>query len=281
MEKALTTLTGKKVRVGIKNGMTVDDFCKRYSCEPAELNVRIGKLFTVNDDAKKIWGEILANEKKPKAKVTAVEEVVGTSKVADNATEGEATDDTPPRAPTLDELKSSESELSDKLIEMEKAYKACYQDRDEGRKKYRSLLDDIKSIKKQFDAKVHDAEVIIRRDDEIVGKMNGIWTEYRDKRAALEAIRAQIEEMSKIVLCVYKDYEIAPFDESLEIKLDDRGHDDLFKELREQEAAEDFRLKDIKVVARLIRIVANLGSPVEIIFDDEEVRKAYEALKST
>ncbi len=278
---ALTTLTGKKVRMGIKNGMTMDDFCQKYECDSAELIVRIGKLFTVNDDARRILADILANGKKPKPRGAAIAETVEAPKAANEATEGEATDDTPPRAPTLDELKSSESELSDKLIEMEKAYKACYQDRDEGRKKYRSLLDDIKSIKKQFDAKVHEAEVIIRRDDEIVGKMNGIWTEYRDKRAALEAIRAQIEEMSKIVLCVYKDREIAPFDEGLEISLDDSGHDELFKTLREQEVAEEFRLKDIKVVARLIRIVANLGSPVELIFDDDELKMAYEALKST
>ena len=70
--------------------------------------------------------------------------------------------------------------------------------------------------------------------------------------------------------------EIALFDETIEASLDDAGHTALFSQLRDQEEAEDFRPRDLRVVARIIRIVANLDAPVEIIFEDEEVKRAYD-----
>lgn len=271
----LRVLTGKKVKVGIKNGMTVQDFCAKFECDPDEFMTRLGRLFTVKDTAKQVWGDIVANEKKPKAKVAdVVEEVVETPKVADEVAEDESGDVTSP-ALTLDELKAKEAEYSDVLIEREKYYKTLYQERDEGKKKYQSLHDEIKSLKKQCEVKCHEADKVIKRDKELVDEMNAIWAKYCDERAALEAIRDQIKEMSKIVLCVYSSREIAPFDEEVEITLDDAGHEELFNQLREQEEAEDFRPKDVRTVARLMRIVANLGSPVEIIFEDEDVKTAY------
>ncbi len=272
------TLTGKKVKIGIKNGLTVKDFCAKYECTQDELMARIERLFTVSGVARQIWNEIVANEKKAtKAKTIAEkEDISDTTKVADGVTEEEIAESTPPHVPTLDELKVSESEHSDTMIEMEKAYKACYQERDNGRKKYQTIRDDIQQLKTTLEARRHEAQMIIKKDKELVERMNGIYAEYRIEREALEAIRSQIEELSKIVLCVYSSREIAPFDETVEIELDDSGYDELFNLLREQEKAEDFRPKDVRVVARLIRIVANLGTPVEIIFEDEEIKMAYE-----
>lgn len=272
------TLTGKKVKIGIKNGLTVKDFCAKYECTQDELMARIERLFTVSGVARQIWNEIVANEKKAtKAKTIAEkEDISDTTKVADKVTEEEIAESTPPHVPTLDELRVSESEYSDTMIEMEKAYKACYQERDNGRKKYQAIRDDIQQLKTALEARRHEAQMIIQKDKELVERMNGIYAEYRIEREALEAIRSQIEELSKIVLCVYSSREIAPFDEAVEIELDDSGYDELFNLLREQEEAEDFRPKDVRVVARLIRIVANLGTPVEIIFEDEEVKMAYE-----
>ena len=80
----LRGLTGKKVRCGIKNGMTMDDFCKRYECTPEELETRIGHLFTVKGAAKQVLSEIAANSKKPRSKTKPEEE---TAPVAEVATE--------------------------------------------------------------------------------------------------------------------------------------------------------------------------------------------------
>lgn len=271
----LRKLTGKKVHNGIKHGTTIADFCEIYSCTEDELKDRIGQIFTQKTVADKIWKEIVANAKKPKPKATISEEVVDTPKVADAVAEVESSD-TDPHVPTLDELKASEAELSATVIGLEVDWKALYQQRNDGKKKCQTLFDEIKALKAQCVAKGEEADALAKKDEDLANQMNAIWVRHRAERAALEAIRSQIEEMSKIVLCVYNDHEIAPFDEDVEITLDDTGHDELFVELREREEAEDFRLKDIRVVARLIKIVANLNSPVEILFEDEEIKTAYE-----
>lgn len=71
-----------------------------------------------------------------------------------------------------------------------------------------------------------------------------------------------------------------PLDEAAEANLDDTGHDELFAQLRERNEAEDFRPKDLRLVARVIQIVTNLDAVVEILFDDEEIKKAYEVFTS-
>ena len=276
MSTLLRNLNGKKVKIGIKNGMTVQDFCTKYECTPDELRERINQLFTVKDTSRQVWNEILANEKKPKAAKAPVEENVSDApEVTEEVTKEEVADDILDTL-TDEELDVLQAEYSGSLIALEKRYKALWQERDEGRKEYKMVNEDIELLKKEFEAKVHKANKIISRDKELESEMKDVYLEYHEIQAALEAIRARIEELSKIVLCVYGNREIAPFDETVEITLDDAGHDELFGHLREQEEAEDFRPKDVRVVARLIRIVANLGTPVEIIFEDEEVKMAYE-----
>ena len=275
-------LSGKKVKSGIKNGMTIQDFCQKYECTPDELWARVGRIFTVKDTARHVWNQIEANgKKKRKSKVkerdnaaeanVETETMEVTECVAEDETKGDISS-----TPTLDELKASERNYSDATIKLERAYKDLHAERERGRETYQRLRNEARELKKEHDAKRREAEKIAQRDNELVSQMNEISAAHGFKQAALEKIRAQIKEMSKIVLCVYSSREIAPFDEAVEINLDDTGHDELFSQLREQEEAEDFRPKDLRLVARVIRIVANLDVKVEILFDDEEIKKAYE-----
>ena len=267
-------LKGKAVKAGIKNGMTIQDFCQKWSCTPDELWERIGRLFTVKDTAKRIWHQIEANEKKRCRSKTVSKETI-TTEVAEKVTK-EETDDVSPHAPTLDELKILEQEYSNATISLEIAYRDLYAKREEGRETYKRLRSEVKKLKEQHDSKCREAEKIIQRDNELVDQMNEINAAHGFKQAALEKIREQIKEMSKIVLCVYSSHEIAPLDETAEVNLDDTGHDELFAQLRERNEAEDFRPKDLRLVARVIRIATNLDAAVEILFDDEEIKKAYE-----
>lgn len=269
----LKSLNGRKVRIGIKNGLSVRDFCQKYECGEEELRERIRQLFTVEETAGKVWNEIRNNEKKSRRKV---ETTIDTPNVVDETPKGEEVkSDT--HIPSLEELKEQELIYSNDVIELEKTYKGCYQEREEGRKRYRKLRDEIQELKTAYNQRCQEVKKIIQNDNDTVKKMNEICDLYRSKRAALEAIRSNIEEMSKIVICVYSDHEIAPFDEEMaETWLDDTGHGELFDRLREREEAEDFRPRDLRVIARIMKIVENLDAPVEIIFEEEELREAYE-----
>ena len=274
-------LTGKKIKVGIKNGMTVQDFCEKYDCNPEELWVKIGKFFTIKDAAKQVWNEIEANDKKKRKPKTSAQKATIVANTADKTPDNTETTAEKPihsiaRKPTLEELKESEAVYSNTVIELEKDYKKLHGKREKGRDTYQQLREEIHELKKMYQAKWSEAQKIIRKDREIVDQMNAIYAKHKSKQAALEEIRGKIKEMSKIVLCVYGNREIAPFDETSEVNLDDTGHDELFNQLREQEEAEDFRPKDLRVVARAIKIVTNLTVPVEIIFENEEIQEAYE-----
>ena len=124
------------------------------------------------------------------------------------------------------------------------------------------------------------AEKVIGKDRKIVEKMNEVSKVYHVKREALDKLRHDIDEVSKIVICVYANRKIALFDEGVsEIVLDDTGYEEVFGRLREQEEADEITPKDLRAVARLIKIVANLKVPVEIIFEDDFLSAAYEVFK--
>ena len=125
----LGTLNGKKVRVGIKNGMSLQDFCDKYDCGPCELRTRIDRLFTVKDTANSVWREIQSNERKTRESKTRVKEPsedVFYENVEERTEEVKEEVRTEPVALELDELKVLERAYSDELIELEKTYKGLF-----------------------------------------------------------------------------------------------------------------------------------------------------------
>ena len=270
MSLKLKDLTGKKVRTSIKNGWTMEDFCERYDCSQEELFSRIERIYTVRDSAQMIWNEIQSNRKKPRVKAKpAQKKSIQTEKVAEDAGTKAALE-------TIDELKLKEETLSKELVELEMHHKYLSSERLNLKKAFQQVIDEINGIKSSYASKCHEAETIVQKDTEIVNQMNEIADVYRGKRSALETLRKRIEEESKIAICVYAGGEIAVLDEEIAIQLSDEGHERIFAKLREREEAEDFRPKDLRIVAKVIQTVSNLSVPVEIIFDDDEVKRGYE-----
>ena len=61
----ITMLKAKGVMVGIKNGMTRDDFCTKYRCSSDELDDRLKQLYGHNKkQLKSCCDQIAANQKK-------------------------------------------------------------------------------------------------------------------------------------------------------------------------------------------------------------------------
>ena len=271
----ITSLTGKKVRIGIKNGLTLVGFCEKYDCGVGEFRGRLERIFTQKEVFRQVWGEIQANEKKPRRTSAPMEVQIVTA--VETSPEPALEEPQEKHSLSLDELKVLEASYSGEAIEFETRYKNLFQERLACRDAYKRIRDELEELKRQFQSKGCEAEKVIRHDEKIVTEMNEISEQYRVKRAALETVRREIEEKSKITVCVFANREIALLDDTAEITLDDKGHDELFKKLREQEIAEEFRPRDVRLVARILKIQANLNAPVEVLFDDEEIKLAYEA----
>ena len=284
MSMTLATLTGKKVRISIKRGWTTDDFCGKFGCSTDELFARIGQLYTVRETALQVWSEIAANEKKAR-KATKVAEAEIVEEVAQQVIAEETTDSVeeaePETAepvtenPALAELREIEEKQSATVVNLEKEHTALASERYNLRKSFQRVREELMEIRAAFEAKGHEAEEIVQKDNELVNRMNEIAVVYREERASLETIRDRIKEAFKIAIGVYSNGEITLLEES-EIVLDETGHEELFETLREREEAEDFRPRDLRVVARLMTIVSRLTVPFDITFDNDEVQLGYE-----
>lgn len=178
-------------------------------------------------------------------------------------------------SPTLDELKNSETQMSAEVIELEKRCVDLNEERLSSQKRFAEILEDIKHLRETCEAKILEAKEVVAKDQEIGEKMSALGCTLKARRGELEDIRRRIECLSKIEICVYNDRRIAPFDEASKIDLDDSGHEERYERLSKRPEAEDYRPRDLRVVARILSIVDNLGRPAELIFEDEEVKQAY------
>ena len=276
----LNALTGKKLRVNIKHGWTIDDFCRKFECSTDELIARINQIYTIHETAKQIINDLEANEKKPrKAAAEIMEEKVVEENTPQQTTDSETIEAKAMEATsTLGELREAEKTQSDLVINIEKEHSELASKRHELKKSFQRIREELIEIRMAFEAKGHEAEAIVQKDNALVVQMNEIVSVYREERAKLEMIRTRIEEESKIVISVYQNGEISLFEGS-EATLDESGHEEIFEILREREEAEDFRPRDLRVVARLIKIVNRLTVPFDIIFENEEVELGYELFK--
>lgn len=272
----LSTLTGKKVRVMIKRGETLKDLMAKYECTEDELRSRIDHLFTIKGAAHDVWNQLVANGKK----VKSFKPPVLNQEPEQNQTE-EAIVSVPDNTEVLgiQQLRESEEEKSKTVLSLEKEYSAIVRERYELRKKFQTLREEIADLKRAYLKKCRSAEKIIQKENDLNKRMGEVAATCQEEKAALEAIRGKIEEVSKIVLSVYENGEIALFEGILADKLDDRGHEDLYNSLREREEAEDFRPRDLRVIARLIKIVSRISVPFDIIFENEEVESGYKVFK--
>lgn len=266
----LRNITAKKLKTGIKNGNTRQDFCQKFECTEEELFQRIEQLYTVKGTAQEVWKEIIANEKKARAKRTKEESIVEVGEtnlepINEQESEFEL---------EIEELKANEQSLRDELFDLEVEHKKLTSKRRALREGFSALVEEIQKLQEEYNEKGAKAEEIAQMDMEIVSQMNSISDVYREKRRGLEALQTLIESRSKIDILVYEDGEITCLDDK--VQLNDEGHEELFANLREREEAEDFRPKDLRVVAKVIRVVANLSAPFEISFDNLEVKEGYE-----
>ena len=273
----LSTLTGKKVRVMIKRGDTLNSLTEKYECTEDELRSRIDRLFTIKGAAHDVWNQLVANGKKAKSSKSPVLDQEPEQEQTEEAIVSVDPDNT--EALGIQQLRESEEEKSKIVLSLEKELSAIMRERYELRKQFQTLRKEIADLKRTYLKKCQSAEKIIQRDNDLDKRMSEVAATCQEEKAALEAIRGKIEEASKIVLSVYENGEIALFEGILANKLDDRGHEDLYNSLREREEAEDFRPRDLRVIARLIKIVSRISVPFDIIFENEEVESGYKVFK--
>lgn len=268
----ITMLKAKGVMVGIKNGMTRDDFCTKYQCSSDELDDRLKQIYGHNKrQLKNCFSQIEANQKKARKE----------AEPEDTAEVVHTVDDAPaalPRNVELEELTRLEEEQSQRVMALESEHKELATRHRELKKSLRDLSKNIDKLMAEFQHHRQEFEEILSQNATVENRMNEITAEWNVERATLSDTRSRIEELSVITLCVYDSGEISLMD-NCDVELDDSDWKSRRDILLTLDECLELRLKDIGTLARLLKIVERLDCKVEVACDNSELENAFQKLR--
>ena len=284
----MANLDRRSIKTGVKMGMSFSDFRDKYDLDRDELENRIRILYKNNkDDADEIIKAISKNEKKH-AKETPTEykgmpieafkemsfdEFLEFEKQK-KLEETQKTDVEIEVANLEDEI----SKLSDEIITKESEHKKWRERHREHLNQIGSLDDKLAKIESELKEIKQKYDSIIGLDNDAVERANRALDEKHELEAVIEERRQKLKSLKAVTICAYEDGTINPLDESVNIVLDDSGHDELYAELITKEECEDLRVKDIKTLARLIKIAEHSACDLEIVTDNAEIEKVFSSL---
>lgn len=306
--KTLTQLDKKAVKIAIKKGEGLKSICTQYDCKEKEAEGKIKGLFDYNS------GEILANLKKNDRKgafkkAQAKKNVLGDPIVAEldkilksldeESGQVQAQGQTQAQAQTKAQAEiaalsnaADESELSvlkRQEQETEQALTKAKSDIEYIEEDYKNSLNTMKTVQNKLKKLEKEVKTLIGKyegqltiTENLANELQSKQDEVKQCEESLIGIKDQIKELEKIVLCVFANGEISPYNEAVNLVLDDSGFEEIkVKIFTEMEIDQCLRLADVKTLARLIQILNNLDDSVsyELLFDNEEIEKAFHAIK--
>lgn len=279
---AINALGAREIKDGVKKGLGIEFFCAKYNCTKEQLERQISILFSRNQRiTQKVMSDLKTNDKKKSSKKRTRQP----SENMEDAKEQETTEEIEEIDQDRDldvmaneELYSLERILSDEIIGLESDHKALFQKHMEGLKKLRQLRKDLEEIRRKLNKFHQDYEDLASECNNLAAQMNQISAHRRVKVSEIEEVRAKIAEREKIVICVYLDGSIKLFDDDTMDGLDESGNEELCNSLIEKEACQDLRLKDIKILARVISIVKNSSRKIEMLFENDEIERCFQAI---
>ena len=207
----ITTLTQKKVQIGLKHNWGWTQFQLEYDCDEETFVHRIEQLYVYNKKISEIGSKLSANEKRyqrhqdqlKKRKGGGIIELPDESNQAEyrdiliennecerGDTREMLVEDIPETsANALKRLRAEEERLSGEIMELEKghkqeldAYRRCLED-------IRKIMTDIDQIKKTLLEKQEEFENAVKMTDEYAENRNSISAERRPKVEQLTDIR--------------------------------------------------------------------------------------------
>ncbi len=293
----IQALTRKKVRIGIKNGWSIETFCQEYGCDEETLEKRIVGLYKYNKSVDEVFSKLNDNGKKlerhkrqlksrkgvpgpcasglvlvsDEENQEASPEAIDSLPFEEDATANCATTD-------LDRLRSEERKLSEEIIALELQHKAEAKKRRECLNQLRAAKAEIEKMEAELKAKCAEYDGIIVEANALAESMNTISAQRRPQVEQLLEVRKEIVRMESVTIAVYDSGEITLL-EGIDFSLDDSGHEELYAQLLEREECSELRLKDIRVLARLLSVVEHSDRRITPICDRPEVEEVFLKLK--
>ncbi len=284
------TIDRKGIKTGIKNGFGFSEFKEKYGMDKDDLTNSVLTLYKNNrDEAESLLREIGRNEKKREKerkresvkeyKGIPIDEIKNMSMDEFMELENNTSSNTQmTEIPEKIKLENEIHELEEEVAKYEAEYKRWMKKHRTSAEEMGKLEEELKKLKDKLISTKSKYGAIAERDSKIVEKANEVLAKQKESEALLKGKRQRLDELNRLAICVYADGTIVPMDESIEITLDDTGSDDLYLKLVTRSECQDLKAREIQVLARLLKIVENSSSEIEVVYEITEMEKAYHAL---
>lgn len=281
----LSQLKAREIRVKRKAGYGVLYFCEKYDCTEQEFEAKIKQFYSKAEvDGRKILASLRENDANNAKKSTKEAAVAPKTSAKDASEDSPANDESPEETvtvetATLEQLKEMEAMLSNVLMSLESTHKKLAEKHRNCTAKTREQKKKVEEIEVMLQSLKKDYLETTAQDNALIEEMNGISASHYDKTTKIQRVRDRIKELSRILLFVYADGTIAI--ENSDMVLDESGSDELYRELTEKDECEKLRMKEIRVLARVLKVCSHLPEDTEIVFDNAEIEKAFKILSAS
>ena len=273
-------MKAKSVMVGIKSGMTLEDFCRKYQCSSEDFDKRLRQIYSHDKrQLRSCVAMIEANRKKPRKKDTEKNTNVVTAVTVTQSGTEEQSSGSKSRRDVLADLAEKEKQLSRHVMDLESKFATLAGTHRSLRASLRKLGDRIDKLMEECRKYQDEFETCLSNNAKVEAQMKETSEEWKAERAVLAETRRQIEELSVVTLSVYASGEISTIDGSSEVELDDSGWESAREELLVMDECQELRLKDIGTLARLLKIVEHLDCKVDVVCDSSELESVFQKLR--
>lgn len=294
-------MSSKDLHVALKNQATEEELMERYGVDSSEELYEVMSKVTPGNfeyfkkeikknqknrsrkDAKKEMA--LDNQKEDEQiELTNFETLTDQSSEVENGKVGKnMVDYTAVEKPTNDEPKTSLNELleaekflSDNCVSLEKEHNALINARREDVKTLAEIKRTLEELKRLLQVNQSKLTTVLENYNSKAEQMLRVSSEISACKEMLADTRAQIEEAKKLKISVFSDGTIECENGELESPCEAEVSQ-LFSTLILLAAAEEFTIKQIKTVAKLVLMVKKIDKKYELEFDSDLVQKLYEA----
>lgn len=296
-------LTIKEIHVARKNGEGFTQIAEKFGMTPEQVRSFIKENVSSSNVVTQLINSLEKNEKALKRanrKAEKKHDEVSNEQVEDNFEELTTTEQTEElmsnedsyetemsveaqKPAKLDELLEEESKLSVNCMDLEVQHNALVSRRRELVSNIRDIGEKLSSI--QQEAKVLRDELIssYMEYDDVAKEMAKLNPEISANKELLEEIRAEIAELSKVVIVVYTDGKIEA--ENTEIpEVSDGCITEILAELLEKPKAEELTLRALKSIVRLhfiLNVLDGQGVKYDLGFESEVTKELFEEVHNS
>ncbi len=282
----LKSLSSATLRIAIKNHTSFQDLCKKYDSTASALEFRIESLYPHNpSNGEQLINKLKAIDYKRETQQERRNKQQERRNKHQERRENHINNTSNPSfdesTATLETLTIEERILSERLAQLEQNSKnLCAEHRNciFGLKK---LQGELGALRAQFEAKGVAFDQLTEKSNCLIQQINESSAARRSTSAHLSAIRRKIQASTVTVIAVYDDGSIETLEAKFPITLDDTGYEALYQTLRDQDDLQNLRMKDIRLLARVLQIVKNSTYKLKPIFDNDTLDPIFLQLAET